>query len=145
VALAEAAQQVAAAITLPAPAHLLVTSDAELAASDVTYLEVDSGLEALETAARGLLDKLEVAVDREAEEAGTREALPVAAAVQAFAAALPGALSLFAAHRALASSELAVEDLSAAAATAGALRKKLDADANKETRTGSASCTTRSA
>lgn len=110
--------------------RVLVTSDAELAASHAAHLEVMGALDQIDTAATRLLADLAVPgeADQEQEEDGEKaepevelEVLPIGAIAQAVATVLPGALSLFAAHRAVATSETTVEDLEAAAATAGAL------------------------
>ncbi len=107
------------------PARVLVTSDAELAASHAAYLDVLNGLEQLNAAARGLLGDLEPPeVGAEPpEDAAAKQELAALPLVQAAVAALPGALSLLSAHRAIATSAATVDDLAAAAATAGRLRE----------------------
>jgi hypothetical protein len=129
-ALTEAAIEVATSVKtveeLTEDSRILVTSDAELAASHAAYLEVMGGLDQIDTAATGLLAELAapgeaVPEHEEAEPKVRAEFAPVAAIAQAVATVLPGALSLFSAHRAVATSETTVEDLEAAAAVAGQL------------------------
>ncbi len=108
--------------------HVLVTSDAELAASHAAYLEILRGLDHISAAATRLIADLQApgeAEQDEGEEGGEAEveleALPLTGIAQAVATVLPGALSLFSAHRSVATSETTVEDLEAAAAVAGRL------------------------
>lgn len=100
-----------AASTLPDSARVVVTSEADLATSDATYHAVDMGLEQLTAAARQLLEET------------ARERLVGTPIVGAIAAAVPGLLSLFSARRTVTKAQVTVDDLAAAAAAAGALRK----------------------
>lgn len=86
-------------------------------ALDAAYLDVATGVGQLLGAAGALLDDLSEA--RARERGAGFAAGPVLAAV---AQAIPGPLSLFSAHRTMTSASVTSDDLSAAAAAAGALR-----------------------
>jgi hypothetical protein len=101
--------------------RILVTSDAELATSHAAYLDVVTGLDQLTAAADKLLGEL--------SDTSTLEFAPLGPALSALAGALPGLLSLFAAHRTVTSAAVSIDDLAAAAATAGAFTRLKDAGA----------------
>ncbi|MBA3422896.1 MAG: hypothetical protein H0U12_13585 [Thermoleophilaceae bacterium] len=96
--------------------RLLITSDSDLATSDGAYLDVVTGLDQLSAAADKLLEI--------AQPAKTKEFL--GPAIGALVSAVPGLLSLFSAHRTVMTAPVTISDLTAAAATVGALRRLTD-------------------
>lgn len=108
--------------------RVLVTSDAELAQSNSAYLDVVTALRQLISVADDLLgvpsrgSTREAGVDAERERP-TRERMPLSPLVASAAiGALPGLISLFSARRTMSTSPVAVDDLAAAAAVAGAVK-----------------------
>jgi hypothetical protein len=97
--------------------RLLITSDASLVDSDATYRQVLAGTKWLNESSKALLQALEPP-----DPAETVHALAVVGVLGALAAAVPGVLSLFSAHRAITSSVVEPGDLAAAAAVAGEFR-----------------------
>jgi hypothetical protein len=117
-ALEKAAGEVADAIISAAggpDCTLLVTSELDLATSDALFLEVQAGLQELEAAAAALLRPEEAAAP------SPFEVLPVIGVVAALSAAIPSALSLLAANRAVTTQAISPDDASAAIAVSGAL------------------------
>jgi hypothetical protein len=112
-------------------ARILVTSDAQLAASDAIYVEVLSGLDELITAAGKVIGEVEPpAVEAAPPDSGHQDffaagvagvAVPV---VKALAAALPGAISLLTAHHTLSTSPVTADSFAAAAVVAGELSQR---------------------
>jgi hypothetical protein len=126
------AEHVGAALSDPAAAQILVTSDTQLAASDAVYLEVVSGLDQLTDAADKLAEALgapPLTFDllRGEPSPGVTEERPLTAqfalgpAIAAISSVLPGILSLAQAHRTLSTSANTADSLAAAAAVAGGL------------------------
>ncbi len=102
-------------------ARLLITSDAELAASDAAYADVMTGTDELVAAADELLD----APDKPPEDGAASVRLLAPALVgQIAATALPGVLSLLSAHRTVTTASARTSDLAAAATVAGELRRR---------------------
>lgn len=104
-------------------ARLLITSDAELAASDAAYADVVTGMDELVAAADALL----AAPDEAPADVRASAAMlvPALGAVgQVAAAALPGVLSLLSAHRTVTTASARTSDLAAAASVAGELRRR---------------------
>jgi hypothetical protein len=101
---------------LPDTACVLVTSQADLSASDGIYFDVVTGLEQLRHAAQ----RLRGAAPPTDSELETLGAVDAAAAI---ATAVPQVLSLFSAQRTLSTSNLTASDLAAASAVAGALQE----------------------
>jgi hypothetical protein len=99
-------------------AKVLVTSDADLASADAVYRDVSTGIDQLIAAATKLI--ADTAPDQ-------RDLVPVTDFVAAIASAVPGVLSLLTAHRTLTTASVAVSDLAASAAVAGALKARDEA------------------
>jgi hypothetical protein len=117
-ALDAAATTVAGAVTAALGSRrwrMLVTSDAALATSDAAYVDVVTGLDQLNEAAKHLIE--DTAPARATRLTGTP--LDVVAAL---ATAVPPVLSLLSARRTVTTALVSVTDLAAAAAVAGALK-----------------------
>lgn len=130
-ALRDAAQIIATtaagAIDTPAPAgdgngdvpggpNVLVTTEEELATSDAIYHDVMNAIDELISAGGS--------ARTEPQGGGVKSASFVLPALGAAAQAIPGVISLLSAHRKVSSRALTIENLAAAAATAGALQSE---------------------
>lgn len=100
--------------------RLLITSDSELASSHAAYIDVVTGLDQLSDAADKLLGE---EPPKRPAPGSTQEFAWVAPVLGGIASAVPGLLSLFAAHRTITTATVTVDDLAAAAASAGALKR----------------------
>lgn len=103
---------------------LLVTSDAELAASDAAFLSVDAGLDRLTSLSAQVLEST---APSETEPEGAFAPQPEAfgallPVVGALAQAVPGILSLLQTNRTVTTGEIEIDDLTAAAAVAGVMK-----------------------
>lgn len=129
-ALADAASKAATVVRMcldpPEGKCVLVTSDAELSASDATYQDVVVGLSQLTAACEEAL--AEPGTDPLTDDTGTgievETFVPLAPMLSAVASAIPALLGVFSARRTLKGSDVAKNDLAAAAALAGAIRAK---------------------
>lgn len=105
------------------PVRILVTSDTSLVDSDAMCIEVMKGIEWLNQRSEALLRKLGGPPEAASEPILTHAliGLPL---VSALAAAVPGVLSLFAAHRSVTSATVEPGDLAATAAVMDELEKQ---------------------
>ena len=101
---------------------MLVTSDAELAASDAAYWSVVSGLERLASLADQVLASTGPAQAGPADETPRLEAFPLIPAIGAVMQAVPGILSLLETNRTVTTGDVEIDDLTAAAAVAGVIK-----------------------
>ncbi|MEO8907917.1 MAG: hypothetical protein ABI310_07530 [Microbacteriaceae bacterium] len=114
---------------LPDDARILITNESDLTAGCTTYLDVSSGIEALEAAAAAsLAATLPPTVAPPATlPAGSLGfiAFDPITAVAAAASALPGVLAMLSPQRSLTTSAVSADDLSASALMAGILLKEI--------------------
>jgi len=98
---------------------VLITSDANLAASDAAYWNARTALERLAELAREALD----ATSTQPEGGETRpEAFPIIPVLGALAGAVPGLVSLLRTDRTVTSGAVTIDDLAAVAAVAGVVK-----------------------
>jgi hypothetical protein len=113
-ALEQAAKKVVGQLEISEDDRVLITTDPDLASTDVVHLEVVTGLDALTKAANDLLPLAEPDQAR----AFALAASPILAAI---ASAAPGLLSLFSANRTLSSFTMTADSKAAVAAVAAGL------------------------
>jgi hypothetical protein len=99
--------------------RVLVTADSELADSDAAYVDAMSSMSRLTNFAREVLKSTKSLPESKTPREEFVAALPIIAAV---AQAVPGILSLLSARRKVSSGDVAIDDLAASAAVAGALK-----------------------